>query len=106
MTDGKTYDLVVVGTGTAAQVASFRVRAAGWSVAASACAHGREAKRWRSKPISWCMPLGVCPISMHSICLPLGLLSKTGISSSTNFCRAPQIRLSMRLVMLLPKGDH
>jgi glutathione reductase (NADPH) len=33
MTEGKTYDLVVIGTGTAAQVASFRVRAAGWSVA-------------------------------------------------------------------------
>ena len=33
MTDGKTYDLVVVGSGTAAQVASSRVRAAGWSVA-------------------------------------------------------------------------
>jgi glutathione reductase (NADPH) len=31
--DGKTYDLVVIGSGTAAQVASFRVRAAGWSVA-------------------------------------------------------------------------
>jgi glutathione reductase (NADPH) len=30
---GKTYDLVVIGTGTAAQVTSFRVRAAGWSVA-------------------------------------------------------------------------
>jgi glutathione reductase (NADPH) len=29
----KTYDLVVIGSGTAAQVASFRVRAAGWSVA-------------------------------------------------------------------------
>jgi len=29
----KEYDLVVIGTGTAAQVASFRVRAAGWSVA-------------------------------------------------------------------------
>src|SRR3984893_19097340 len=29
----KTYDLVVVGSGTAAQVASSRVRAAGWSVA-------------------------------------------------------------------------
>lgn len=29
----KTYDLLVVGTGTAAQVASGRVRAAGWSVA-------------------------------------------------------------------------
>ncbi len=30
---GKTYDLVIIGSGTAAQVASFRVRAAGWSVA-------------------------------------------------------------------------
>ena len=30
---GKTYDLVVIGTGTAAMVASNRVRAAGWSVA-------------------------------------------------------------------------
>src|SRR6266481_8995850 len=29
----KQYDLAVIGTGTAAQVASFRVRAAGWSVA-------------------------------------------------------------------------
>lgn len=29
----KTYDLVIIGTGTAAQVASSRVRAAGWSVA-------------------------------------------------------------------------
>jgi glutathione reductase (NADPH) len=29
----KQYDLVVIGTGMAAQVASFRVRAAGWSVA-------------------------------------------------------------------------
>jgi glutathione reductase (NADPH) len=29
----KTYDLVVIGTGTAAQVVSSRVRAAGWSVA-------------------------------------------------------------------------
>ena len=29
----KTYDLLVIGTGTAAQVASARVRAAGWSVA-------------------------------------------------------------------------
>jgi choline dehydrogenase-like flavoprotein len=28
-----TYDLVVIGTGTAAQVASARVRKAGWSVA-------------------------------------------------------------------------
>ncbi len=33
MNDGKTYNLVVVGSGTAAQVASSRVRAAGWSVA-------------------------------------------------------------------------
>ena len=33
MSEGKTYDLVVIGTGTAAQVTSFRVRAAGWSVA-------------------------------------------------------------------------
>ncbi|KAA0686143.1 MULTISPECIES: dihydrolipoyl dehydrogenase family protein [Azospirillum] len=30
---GKSYDLVVIGTGTAAMVASSRVRAAGWSVA-------------------------------------------------------------------------
>jgi pyruvate/2-oxoglutarate dehydrogenase complex dihydrolipoamide dehydrogenase (E3) component len=29
----KTYDLVIVGSGTAAQVASVRVRAAGWEVA-------------------------------------------------------------------------
>ena len=29
----KTYDLVIIGSGTAAQVASARVRAAGWSVA-------------------------------------------------------------------------
>jgi glutathione reductase (NADPH) len=29
----KQYDLVVIGTGTAAQVASFQIRAAGWSVA-------------------------------------------------------------------------
>ena len=29
----KTYDLVAVGSGTAAQVASARVRAAGWEVA-------------------------------------------------------------------------
>jgi len=29
----KTYDLVIIGSGTAAQVASSRVRAAGWSVA-------------------------------------------------------------------------
>ncbi len=33
MSAGKTYDLVVIGSGTAAQVASSRVRAAGWSVA-------------------------------------------------------------------------
>jgi len=33
MSEDKTYDLVVIGSGTAAQVASFRVRAAGWSVA-------------------------------------------------------------------------
>jgi glutathione reductase (NADPH) len=33
VSDGKTYDLVVIGSGTAAQVVSFRVRAAGWSVA-------------------------------------------------------------------------
>jgi glutathione reductase (NADPH) len=33
MTEPKAYDLVVVGTGTAAQVASSRVRAAAWSVA-------------------------------------------------------------------------
>jgi glutathione reductase (NADPH) len=33
VSEGKTYDLVVIGSGTAAQVASFRVRAAGWSVA-------------------------------------------------------------------------
>jgi len=30
---GKTYDLVIVGTGTAAMTAALRVRAAGWSVA-------------------------------------------------------------------------
>jgi len=30
---GKAYDLAVIGSGTAAQVVSFRVRAAGWSVA-------------------------------------------------------------------------
>src|SRR5258708_9420385 len=30
---GKTYDLVIVGTGTAAMTAAMRVRAAGWSVA-------------------------------------------------------------------------
>src|SRR6267378_2233594 len=30
---GKVYDLVIVGTGTAAMVAAMRVRAAGWSVA-------------------------------------------------------------------------
>ena len=33
MTNGKTYDLAVIGSGTAAQVASFRVHAAGWSIA-------------------------------------------------------------------------
>jgi glutathione reductase (NADPH) len=33
MSDDRQYDLVVIGTGTAAQVASSRVRAAGWSVA-------------------------------------------------------------------------
>lgn len=33
MSGGKRYDLVVIGSGTAAQVASARVRAAGWSVA-------------------------------------------------------------------------
>ena len=33
MSDDQRYDLVVIGTGTAAQVASSRVRAAGWSVA-------------------------------------------------------------------------
>jgi len=33
MSEGKIYDLVVTGTGTVAHVASFRVRAAGWSVA-------------------------------------------------------------------------
>jgi glutathione reductase (NADPH) len=33
MSEGKTYDLAVIGSGTAAQVVSFRVRAAGWSVA-------------------------------------------------------------------------
>jgi pyruvate/2-oxoglutarate dehydrogenase complex dihydrolipoamide dehydrogenase (E3) component len=33
VSEGKAYDLVVIGSGTAAQVASFRVRAAGWSVA-------------------------------------------------------------------------
>jgi len=33
MSAGKPYDLVVIGSGTAAQVASSRVRAAGWSVA-------------------------------------------------------------------------
>jgi hypothetical protein len=32
----KTYDLVVIGSGMAAQVASHRVRAAGWSVGATA----------------------------------------------------------------------
>ena len=29
----KTYDLVIIGSGTAAQVASARVRAAGWEIA-------------------------------------------------------------------------
>ncbi len=33
MSDGKAYDLAVIGSGTAAQVVSFRVRAAGWLVA-------------------------------------------------------------------------
>jgi glutathione reductase (NADPH) len=33
MSESKTYDLAVIGSGTAAQVASFRLRAAGWSVA-------------------------------------------------------------------------
>ena len=33
VSEGKIYDLAVIGSGTAAQVASFRVRAAGWSVA-------------------------------------------------------------------------
>jgi glutathione reductase (NADPH) len=33
VSESKAYDLAVIGTGTAAQVASFRVRAAGWSVA-------------------------------------------------------------------------
>jgi glutathione reductase (NADPH) len=33
VSEGKACDLVVIGSGTAAQVASFRVRAAGWSVA-------------------------------------------------------------------------
>src|SRR6266478_9357861 len=33
MSDDRRYDLVVLGTGTAAQVASSRVRASGWSVA-------------------------------------------------------------------------
>jgi glutathione reductase (NADPH) len=33
VSEGKAYDLVAIGSGTAAQVASFRVRAAGWSVA-------------------------------------------------------------------------
>jgi glutathione reductase (NADPH) len=33
VSESKTYDLVVIGSGTAAQVASFRVHAAGWSVA-------------------------------------------------------------------------
>lgn len=36
-----TYDLVVLGSGTAAQVASGRARAAGWMVAVSA----RERRR-------------------------------------------------------------
>jgi glutathione reductase (NADPH) len=33
VSESKTYDLAVIGSGTASQVASFRVRAAGWSVA-------------------------------------------------------------------------
>ena len=33
MSEGKIYDLAVIGSGTAAQVTSARVRAAGWSVA-------------------------------------------------------------------------
>ena len=33
MSECKIYDLVVIGSGTAAQVVSLRVRAAGWSVA-------------------------------------------------------------------------
>ena len=33
MSDGKAYDLAVIGSGTATQVGSSRVRAAGWSVA-------------------------------------------------------------------------
>jgi glutathione reductase (NADPH) len=33
VSEGKAHDLAVIGSGTAAQVASFRVRAAGWSVA-------------------------------------------------------------------------
>jgi glutathione reductase (NADPH) len=33
MSESKAYHLAVIGSGTAAQVASFRVRAAGWSVA-------------------------------------------------------------------------
>ena len=33
MREDKAYDLAVIGSGTAAQVVSFRVRAAGWSVA-------------------------------------------------------------------------
>jgi glutathione reductase (NADPH) len=33
MTDGNAYDLTIIGSGTAAQVASSRMRAAGWSVA-------------------------------------------------------------------------
>jgi glutathione reductase (NADPH) len=33
VSENKTYDLAVIGSGTAAQVASFRVRTVGWSVA-------------------------------------------------------------------------
>jgi hypothetical protein len=33
VSESKAYDLVVIGSGTAAQVVSFRARAAGWSVA-------------------------------------------------------------------------
>ena len=33
MSNGKTYDLVVIGSWTAAQVASYRERAVGWSAA-------------------------------------------------------------------------
>jgi glutathione reductase (NADPH) len=33
VSESKAYDLAVIGSGTAAQVASFRVREAGWSVA-------------------------------------------------------------------------